>query len=66
MRNAPEMFSFDPNPTRAKNAWSSSTCLLYGADYLTGGGGEIPRFPSVSYSPGGRGSVGGGVGGLLY
>jgi hypothetical protein len=29
MRNAAEMFSFDPNPTRAKNAWSSSTCLLY-------------------------------------
>jgi hypothetical protein len=25
------MFSFDPNPTRAKNAWASSTCLLYGA-----------------------------------
>jgi hypothetical protein len=24
------MFSFDPNPTRAKNAWVSSTCLLYG------------------------------------
>jgi hypothetical protein len=30
MRNAAELFSFDPNPTRAKNAWSSSTCLLYG------------------------------------
>ncbi len=30
MRNAAEMFSFDPNPRRAKNAWSSSTCLLYG------------------------------------
>ncbi len=29
MRNAEEMFSFGPNPTRAKNAWSSSTCLLY-------------------------------------
>ncbi len=24
-----ELFSFVPNPTRAKNAWSSSTCLLY-------------------------------------
>jgi hypothetical protein len=23
------MFSFGPNPTRAKKAWSSSTCLLY-------------------------------------
>jgi hypothetical protein len=32
MRNAAEMFSFDPNPTRAKNAWSSSTCLLYVAN----------------------------------
>ncbi len=30
MRNAAEMFSLDPNPTRAKNAWASSTCLLYG------------------------------------
>ena len=30
MRNAAEMFSFDPNPTSAKNAWASSTCLLYG------------------------------------
>jgi hypothetical protein len=30
MRNAAEMFSFDPNPTTAKNAWPSSTCLLYG------------------------------------
>ncbi len=29
MCTAVEMFSFDPNPTRAKNAWSSSTCLLY-------------------------------------
>ncbi len=29
MRNAEEMFSFGPNPTRAKNAWSSSICLLY-------------------------------------
>ncbi len=26
------MFSFGPNPTRAKNAWSSSTCLLYGSE----------------------------------
>ncbi len=25
--------SFGPNPTRAKNAWSSSTCLLYGLGY---------------------------------
>jgi hypothetical protein len=24
------MFFFDPNPTIAKNAWASSTCLLYG------------------------------------
>ncbi len=31
MRNTAEIFSFDPNPTRAKNAWSSSTCLLYGS-----------------------------------
>jgi hypothetical protein len=23
------MFTFGPNPTRAKKAWSSSTCLLY-------------------------------------
>jgi hypothetical protein len=23
------MFSFGPSPTRAKKAWSSSTCLLY-------------------------------------
>ncbi len=30
MRNAAEMFSFAPNPTRAENAWASSTCLLYG------------------------------------
>jgi hypothetical protein len=29
MQNAAEMFSFVPNPTRAKNAWSSPTCLLY-------------------------------------
>ncbi len=28
--SAAEMFSFDPNPTRTKNAWLSSTCLLYG------------------------------------
>jgi hypothetical protein len=27
--NAADIFSFDPIPTRAKNAWSSSTCLLY-------------------------------------
>jgi hypothetical protein len=27
--NTAEMFSFGPNPTRAKKAWSSSTCLLY-------------------------------------
>ncbi len=30
MHNAAEMFSFGPNPMRAKNAWASSTCLLYG------------------------------------
>jgi hypothetical protein len=30
MRNAAKMFSFDPNPTTARKAWSSSTCLLYG------------------------------------
>jgi hypothetical protein len=35
MRTAAEMFSFDPNPTRAKNAWSSSTCLLYGWNICT-------------------------------
>ncbi len=29
MQSAAEMFSFDPNPTTAKNAWPSSTCLLY-------------------------------------
>jgi hypothetical protein len=29
MHSAAEMFSFDPNPTTAKNAWPSSTCLLY-------------------------------------
>ncbi len=29
MRNAAEMFFFGPNPTQAKNAWASSTCLLY-------------------------------------
>ena len=29
--SAAEMFFFVPIPTRAKNAWSSSTCLLYGA-----------------------------------
>jgi hypothetical protein len=29
MRNAAKMFSFDPNPTTARKAWSSSTCLLY-------------------------------------
>ncbi len=28
--NAADIFSFDPIPTRAKKAWSSSTCLLYG------------------------------------
>jgi hypothetical protein len=27
--NTAEMFSFGPNPTIAKKAWSSSTCLLY-------------------------------------
>ncbi len=32
------MFSFDPNPTTARKAWSSSTCLLYGTLYLTEGG----------------------------
>ncbi len=26
---AAEMFFFVPIPTRAKNAWPSSTCLLY-------------------------------------
>jgi hypothetical protein len=30
--SAAEMFFFVPIPTRAKNAWSSSTCLLYDAD----------------------------------
>jgi hypothetical protein len=34
MRNAAEMFFFDPNPTTAKKAWPSSTCLLYG-DHLS-------------------------------
>jgi hypothetical protein len=29
VRNAEEMFSFGPNPKKEKNAWSSSTCLLY-------------------------------------
>ncbi len=29
MRNAATMFTFDPNPTTARKAWSSSTCLLY-------------------------------------
>ena len=29
MRNAAKMFSFDPNPTTARKAWSSSICLLY-------------------------------------
>jgi len=33
MRNAAEMLSFDPNQTSAKNAWSSSTCLLYGREH---------------------------------
>ncbi len=33
MRNAEGMFFFGPNPTRAKNAWSSSTCLLYGCPH---------------------------------
>jgi hypothetical protein len=33
--SAAEMFSFDLKPTRAKNAWSSSTCLLYGRDYFS-------------------------------
>ena len=28
--NTAELFSFGPSPTRAKKAWSSSTCLLYG------------------------------------
>ncbi len=32
MRNAAKMFSFDPNPTTARKAWSSSTCLLYDPD----------------------------------
>jgi hypothetical protein len=32
MRNAAEMFSFGPNPTRAKNAWASSTYLLYAVE----------------------------------
>jgi hypothetical protein len=27
------MFSFGPNPTREKKAWSSSTCLLYAFNY---------------------------------
>jgi hypothetical protein len=30
--SAAEMFFFVPIPTRAKNAWSSSTCLLYALD----------------------------------
>ncbi len=30
--NTAEMFSFGPNPTRAKKTWSSSTCLLYAED----------------------------------
>ncbi len=30
--NTAEMFSFGPNQTRAKKAWSSSTCLLYAPD----------------------------------
>ncbi len=29
MCNTAKMFSFGPNPTREKKAWSSSTCLLY-------------------------------------
>jgi hypothetical protein len=29
------MFSFVPNPTNAKNAWFSSTCLLYACCSLT-------------------------------
>ncbi len=36
MRNAEEMFSSGPNPTRAKHAWSSSTCLLYEPAYQNG------------------------------
>ncbi len=31
--NAADIFTFDPIPTRAKNAWSSSTCLLYDVKY---------------------------------
>ncbi len=31
--NAAEMFSFGPSPTRAKKAWSSSTCLLYAPNH---------------------------------
>ncbi len=33
MCNTAELFSFGPSPTRAKKAWSSYTCLLYGARY---------------------------------
>jgi hypothetical protein len=41
MHNTAEMFSFGPNPTRAKKALSSSTCLLYAwRDFYT-----IPRAP---------------------
>jgi hypothetical protein len=40
MRNAVKMFSFDPNPTTARKAWSSSTCLLYEVNY----GGRSPKF----------------------
>ncbi len=31
--SAAEMFSFHPNPTRTKDAWPSSICLLYGSYY---------------------------------
>ncbi len=39
--SAAEMFSFVPNPTRAKNAWPSSTCLLY----------DLPASKSLRFAP---------------
>ncbi len=44
MRSAAKMFPFDPNPTRAKNAWSSYTCLLYGGKYRLAEGGGVELF----------------------
>ncbi len=45
--NTAKMFSFGPNPTREKKAWSSSTCLLYEEMYGIRKSEEEPLFFAV-------------------